>query len=630
MTRLRMNSKSTGQDPPISREAAPPNSPLSAFLIAASITFAAISVLPFIQQQFPSLDIPALPFLHNSANQIPHHPSFSYQDTGLDRFYALCSKNGSKIYTVDIDNNPKECLVVFGTDIVDTGSIEEVTERCVQNGFTSSAKQFRGNVHYLPEGAVITPSFSDYHSTTLILSPLSTFKAVVKLVRSHILSEPELHYNKSKWIYGWGFDITRWPVERWPTYVPFELDPVTAGRPIWLTSKDGHAIWTSEKVIELAEERMGIGKPGGPTKWPKDEDIMGGKIVRDGEGRPMDNAQNLISVPTPEEDNIKRFRLTIEDALANGITSMHDAGFSPETLPFYQQQAKIEKLPIRMYAMHHFDDKAPYWGNSTQQLDNNRLRMRSVKLICDGAMRSGGAYLYEPYSDDYHNTGFMRLSVSLLNEVIPRFLRDGWQINAHAIGDRANGILLDAFEKAKEELGEDAIRKSRSRVEHAQILREGDAERFGKLGLIASVQPTHVTDDMWYGETRLGPKRVKGLYAFRSILNSGARITLGSDIPVESINPLNPSWRERMVPEQKLTRIEALRGITIDPAYASFSEDILGSLEPGKKADFVVLDKDIMNIDIGQVLDTKVLATVLDGEVVFGDLPKKKRSWKWS
>ncbi|KIK58361.1 hypothetical protein GYMLUDRAFT_45275 [Collybiopsis luxurians FD-317 M1] len=526
--------------------------------------------------------------------------------------------------------------------------MDEVTERSISHGYVLSSEEFLSKVHYLPAGAMVTPSFTDSHVHSLEygfhrILPLDdgdSIPAVVNLVKSYILSDPSVYANKSKWIYGWGFDKTRWPVEKWPSYVPFELDPVTAGRPIWLTSKDGHAIWTSEKVIELAEERMGIGKPGGPKKWPQDDEIEGGVILRDGEGRPrgifLDNAQNLIHVPTPEEDNLRRFKLTVEDALANGITSMHDAGFSPETLQFYEKQVKKGKLPIRMYAMHNFGDSAPYWGNVTEKLDHNRLRMRSVKLICDGSMRSGGAYLYEPYTDDRWNSGFMRLSASLLNETVPKFIRDGWQVNAHAIGDRANAIVLDAFERAVQELGEEMVRESRSRIEHAQILREEDEGRFGRLGVIASVQPTHVTDDMWYGEARLGPERVKGLYAFRSIMNSGARITLGSDIPVESINPLDgfyaavtrtdksgnsPHGENGWFPEQKLTRVEALRGMTIDPAYASFAEDILGSLEPGKKADFVVLDKDIMKVDdIKQVLDTKVLATVLDGEVVFGKL----------
>ncbi|KAF9078440.1 amidohydrolase family-domain-containing protein [Rhodocollybia butyracea] len=562
-------------------------------------------------------------------------------------FYAVCSASGSHVYTVDSENRVTECLVVAGTDIVDTGSLVQVTERSAARGLVLD------NVHYIPDGAIITPSFTDSHVHSLEygfhrLLPLDdadSVPAVVDLVKSFILSNPSVLHNTSKWIYGWGFDRTQWPSEDWPNYKPFEGDPLTKGRPIWLTSKDGHAIWTSKKVIELAEQRL----PGG--QWP--EEVEGGVIFKDEDGKPngifLDNAQSLIYVAPPEEDNFARFKFTVEDALANGLTAMHDAGFLPETLEFYEKQIKKGNLPIRMYAMHNFNPANPYWGNTTKRLDHNRLKMRSVKLICDGAMRSGGAYLYEPYTDDPTNVGFMRLSPSLLNSTIPRFLKDGWQVNAHAIGDKANGLVLDAFERAIEEYQleqhstnkpisrQEAItwlKSLRPRIEHAQIMTPSDLVRIGELGVIASIQPTHATDDMWYGEAKLGPERVRGLFAFRTMMDGGARITLGSDIPVEGINPLegfyaaitradkagnSPHGPNGWFPDQKLTRVEALRGITIDPAYASFSDDILGSLEPGKKADFVVLSKDINVVPTREILDTKVLVTVLDGKIVYRD-----------
>jgi len=226
----------------------------------------------------------------------------------------------------------------------------------------------------------------------------------------------------------------------------------------------------------------------------------------------------------------------------------------------------------------------------------------------------------------------MRISAEDLNDVIPRFMRDGWQVNVHAIGDRAHGIILDAFEHA---LASANVTALRPRLEHAQIMTRADMARLGKLGVIASVQPTHVTSDMWYAEERLGPERVKGLYAFRSIIDEGARITLGTDSPVEGMNPLStfyaaitrlsadgksPHGPDGWFPEQKMTRLEALRGITIDPAYASFTEDILGSIVPGKRADYVVLSQDIMEIPANEILNTEVLATVIDGEIVYGKL----------
>jgi len=226
----------------------------------------------------------------------------------------------------------------------------------------------------------------------------------------------------------------------------------------------------------------------------------------------------------------------------------------------------------------------------------------------------------------------MRLPDHVFHEVIPRFLKDGWQVNVHAIGDRANGIVLDAFEEALKGANISALRP---RLEHAQIMTKEDMARLGRLGVIASIQPTHAISDMWFAEPRLGPERVKGLYAFRSLLNNSARITLGSDFPVEGVNPLagfyaaitrvsfdgkSPHGKGGWFPEQRLTRLEALRGMTIDPAYASFTEDILGSLEVGKRADFVVLDRDIMEVSAEEIMETRVLATLLDGAAVFGSL----------
>jgi len=247
-------------------------------------------------------------------------------------------------------------------------------------------------------------------------------------------------------------------------------------------------------------------------------------------------------------------------------------------------------------------------------------------------MRTGGAALYEPYTDNPNTNGFMRVSEATINRVIPLFLRDGWQVNVHAIGDRANGIVLGALESAFEDVD---VVTMRPRLEHAQIMTKADIKRAGKIGVIASVQPTHVIDDMWYAEERIGPLRIKGLYAFRSLLNSGARITLGSDFPVETMNPLagfyaaitrvsldgrSPHGPGGWFPEQRLTRLEALRGMTIDPAYASFTESVLGSLEPGKRADFVVLSQNIMTVPVTEIMNTKFLATVIDGIAVHGKI----------
>ncbi|KAH7915226.1 amidohydrolase family-domain-containing protein [Hygrophoropsis aurantiaca] len=540
--------------------------------------------------------------------------------------YAICSRKGSAVYTVDEDNSVVQCLVIQQSFIVDTGSLG----RWLSGNYSGPALQVR----YINDGSIIVPGMSDSHAHILEYGanrqlPLEGGKSIegtVALVKQHILENPDTYKDTSKIIEGWGWDHTSWPVEEWPNSDAFESDPVLHGRPIVLQSKDGHALWLSKTAIAMS------------LPWP--EAVDGGIIVRDTHGDPtgvlLDNAQPLAKRSTlTEQDLLRRFAATVKDVVALGLTSVHDAGLTPVSLQFFKRQAANGNMPIRIYGMTYFDDSGEYWGNTSKPVivsGDDRLGARSVKMFADGALRSGGAALYEPYHDSAHTKGFMRLDAKLLHEMIPRFLHDGWQVNVHAIGDFANGIVLDAFEAALKNVDVAALRP---RLEHAQILTQEDMVRVGKLGVIASVQPTHAISDMWYAEDRLGPQRVKGLYAFRSLLDNGARLTLGSDFPVEDMNPLagfyaaitrlspdgrSPHGSGGWFPEQRLTRQEALRGMTIDPAYASFTEDTLGSLVPGKRADYVVLSQDIMTVPADQILSTQVDATVIDGQPVFGKI----------
>ncbi|KAG7091704.1 hypothetical protein E1B28_008106 [Marasmius oreades] len=449
----------------------------------------------------------------------------------------------------------------------------------------------------------------------------------VKLVRQHILSNPDLLGDKSRVIFGGGWDHMSWSTRQFPTSKDLDSDPVIRGRRVVLQSKDCHALWVSLAALDTCGEIP--------------SDIEGGVVVTDVNSNPtgvlLDNAQELLKLPHPTEDELRsRFLTTVKDALSYGLTSIHDAGLDPMSLDFFEREVAREKsLPIRIYAMKHFDEQELYWGNTTIPYSgaaNGWLSVRSVKIFADGALRTGGAALHHHYHDNPSTKGFMRLSEDVLVSVIPRFLKDGWQVNVHAIGDRANGLVLDAFESALKDANVTALRP---RLEHAQIMTKEDMERLGGLGVIASVQPTHAISDMSYAEDRLGPSRVHQLYAFRSILNSGTRIALGTDFPVEEMNPFktfyaaitrttvsgqSPHGRGGWFPEQCLTREETLRGMTIDPAYASFTESTLGSIEPGKLADLVVLSQDVMRVPVDRIMETKVVATVIDGKVVYGDL----------
>lgn len=247
-----------------------------------------------------------------------------------------------------------------------------------------------------------------------------------------------------------------------------------------------------------------------------------------------------------------------------------------------------------------------------------------------GALGSWGAALIEPYTDKPDSKGLLLSEPDKLKETVRQFRDDGFQVNIHCIGDRANNIVLDIFESLN-----NGTADWRPRIEHAQVMTRSDLERIGRIGVIPSVQPTHATRDMWYAERRLGSQRTQTSYAYKTLLEASGHLPLGSDFPVEGVNPLlgfyaavtrlspdgtSPHGEGGWYPSERLSRLQALKGMTIDPAYASFSEHDLGLLDPGKKADFVVLDQDIMSIPASEILKTKVLATVIDGHVAYGEL----------
>jgi len=311
------------------------------------------------------------------------------------------------------------------------------------------------------------------------------------------------------------------------------------------------------------------------------------------------------------------------------LTGIHDAGVAPEGIAVYEELAKEGRYNLRNYVMVRSSDSVldAFMQRGPQKaLFDGRLWIRAIKLVADGALGSRGAALLEPYSDDPGNTGLITTPPERIKSVAVRALKAGFQVNVHAIGDRANRIVLDQFEAALREV---PTADHRFRVEHAQILRYQDIPRFAELDVIPSMQGSHQTSDMYWAPNRLGPARLGGAYAWRSLLNTGVLIPNGSDFPVEAVNPLISfhSFFTRQdadnfppggwMPEQRTTRQEALLSITLWPAYAAFMENESGSLTAGKYADFVVLDRDIMAVAPEAVLGTHVLLTVLGGKVVY-------------
>ena len=319
----------------------------------------------------------------------------------------------------------------------------------------------------------------------------------------------------------------------------------------------------------------------------------------------------------------------IRETASWGLTGIHDAGVPRSVIDIYEELAREGKFDLRNYVMIASDDStlAHYLQRGPQNgLYDNRIWIRAIKISSDGALGSRGAALLEPYSDDPGNTGLLLVPPGRVQQVAVKALEKGFQVNVHAIGDRANRLVLDEFEKA---LAQVPVPDHRFRIEHAQVVHPDDIPRFARLGVIPSMQGSHQTSDMYWAVNRLGPTRVLGAYAWRSFLATGTVVPNGSDFPVEAVNPL-VSFKAAIsrqdargwpaggwYPEQRMTREEALKSITIWPAFAAFMEREVGSLEPGKLADFVVLDLDIMRIPADLILETKVLATYMGGKLVY-------------
>jgi predicted amidohydrolase YtcJ len=353
--------------------------------------------------------------------------------------------------------------------------------------------------------------------------------------------------------------------------------------------------------------------------------------LRDESGQPtgvlIDRAQELVTrkipEPTPRQVREQLRRAAVECAML-GITTVHDAGVSAIELEQYRALILDKKLPVRVYAM--IGGEGDLWSEYLRGGPEigERLTVRSIKLYADGALGSRGAALKEAYSDDPDNTGLLMLHAKDIERIARDAVAHGFQVNTHAIGDRANRIVLDGYAAA---LG--GANDHRFRIEHSQVVSLDDIPIFARHSIIASMQATHATSDMPWAEARLGPERIKGAYAWRRFLSLGVHLANGSDFPVEDPNPLwgyyaavtrqdhngNPAggW----FPDQRMTRDEALRSWTIEGAYAGFEEKIKGSLEPGKLADFVLLSDDITRIPPHEILKTHVVMTVVGGEVVY-------------
>jgi predicted amidohydrolase YtcJ len=418
-----------------------------------------------------------------------------------------------------------------------------------------------------------------------------------------------------EWVQGRNWDQTNWGGE-FPN--ADDLSKLVNDRPVFLRRVDGHAGWANRKALEIA----------GVTKDSKDP--SGGQIIRDKDGNPtgvfIDRAMGLVTAKIPgttPAQTKRRLELAAAACARLGLTGVHDAGIGVQERDAYKELIAEGKLPVRVYAM--IGGTGALWQEQSKKGHEvgDYLTIRSVKLYADGALGSRGAALWQPYSDDKSTSGLLVTVKETLADQIAEVAAKGFQVNTHAIGDRANRIVLDEYAKALKGKND-----RRFRVEHAQVVSLPDFQLFADNSVIASVQATHATSDMRWAEKRLGPDRVSGAYAWQRYLKMKIPLANGSDFPVEDPNPFWGFYSSvtrqdhtgypagGWMPDQKLSRAEALESWTLSGAYAAFEEKIKGSISVGKLADFLILDTDIMSADPKAVLNAKPKMTFLGGKLV--------------
>lgn len=511
------------------------------------------------------------------------------------------------IYTVDNTFATAEAIAIKKGKFVAVGTNEEIDSKYSSDQILDLKGKFiypgfiDAHAHFFGYGKGIQTEAQLYEtqSEKEILSRLDSFQKE----------------NQNTWIIGRGWDQNDWPVAEFPSKEG--LDKLFPDTPVYLIRIDGHAAWVNSKALELA----------GITSKTT---INGGEIfIKNGEptGILIDNAMSLARnlIPEPNyEAKIKALKAAEENCFAVGLTGVTDAGLSLDAILLIDSLQKTGNLNIRLNAMLdpsnenfvYFLPKGPYV--------TDKLSVRTIKIYADGALGSRGACMIEPYSDDKTNTGLMIETQEYYRQICAKALENNYQVATHAIGDSGNRVMLKIygeFLKGKND--------KRWRIEHAQIVNPEDFQLFGKYSIIPSVQPTHATSDMYWADERVGLERLKGGYAYKQLLEENEWIPLGTDFPIEKIDPLltfyaatvrkdlNNYPENGFQMENALSRIETLKGITIWAAKAAFEENEKGSIEIGKFADLVVLSQDIMQCNGEDIPKTQILYTIVNGELVY-------------
>ena len=521
---------------------------------------------------------------------------------------------GGKVVTVDKNFSITEAVAVKKDKIIFVGANEEA-----QKYIGNNTKTIELN------GELVLPGLIDSHGHLtgygkaleyIDLVGTNSYQEILDLVAEKVDDA-----KPGELIRGRGWDQNDWKIKEFPNNQ--ELSKISLNNPVLLTRIDGHAILANQKALDIA----GVDKF---TAEPK-----GGKVLRDENGLPtgilIDNAIELITDNLPKYSRTQ-IRNIIKNAAKNlneyGITGIHDAGIPITRIDDYKYLIDKSEMPVRINAM--LDDTTVtdvgkfLNDNKIESYGNDHLRIKSIKLYADGALGSRGAALLEPYADDIENSGLIVTdSLHMLN-VTKAAIKNDYQVCTHAIGDRGIRYVLNIYKDALNQIPKN---DHRFRIEHSQIVNLDDIPRYAELSVIPSMQPQHAISDMPWVKDRIGTDRMAGAYAWRSFIDEGLIIPCGSDVPVEIPNPLvgiyNAVTRQNetgfpdggWLPEQKMTIEEVIKGYTIWAAEAAFQEDILGSIEVGKYADFTILDKDILTIKPNEILDTKPIYTIVGGKI---------------
>ena len=536
---------------------------------------------------------------------------------------------GGTVYTVDEQSPKAQGVAVRNGRILFVGSeadakayIGEGTEVIDLHGKTMTPGIIEGHGHLMGVG---------YNALNLDLMDVKSYDELIERVR-----EAAKKAKPGQWIVGRGWHQEKWDtkpdviVKGFPVHK--SLSEASPDNPVFLRHASGHAALANARAMEaagvttLSKEKL------------KQESGPGGEVIRDELGNPTgifnERAMTLITDHIPEntgETDSQALTLALEACAQNGITSFHDAGASRENIELFHTFKKDNKLTTRLYVMitGYDRDLVHEWFRKGPEIDTTgTLTIRSVKLNCDGALGSRGAWLLQPYSDRPDTYGMATLSMDTVLSTSREALKAGFQVCSHAIGDRANREILDRYELAFKEAG--AAQNHRFRIEHAQHIDPADLPRFSKLGVLAAMQAIHMSSDRPWAIERLGEKRIKeGAYMWQSLLRSGAHVINGTDAPVEPLNPvacfyasvtrrtLKGEPKEGFEPEEKMTREQALKSYTLDAAYGAFEENLKGSIAVGKLADFTVFSQDLMTVPDDNILNTAIAMTIVGGKVVY-------------